>query len=552
MGTSNGGCLFKGPSLTASKSNVDDDEYKKHIIDIWSQGSDMSRVATICSDTSPGIFTFYRATHEGVDSLHVSHGAITEFIYSSGNHILGNLSTNASKFQPGLVDSKAAQFFYTIVAETNSKLPFLKGPSFKAGDFSCLDSLNLIEGKKYVILAVPACFFTPWGIPDILTGAVDRDILDLFETMHSTAGPAWIHVAATHTVAKGTAIIDNLTTLASVLPKLPCHTVPIADPFCRFEAISPEHQEGVHAAACSRYGERLIAFKTTVPVPKLGILRLDYNYPPAVGDIDHPESFDYPVIYRVIPGLTFEMCQTGDLTDEVKIECRCAVQYLERQGVSGITGDCGFMIHIQNLISDVTNKPVFMTSLVQLPSLCMCFDSDETIAVFTANSDSLSPLLPRLLEMCALREKDKERIQLVGCQDVDGFEAVEKGEQVDVLKVEAGIVALAKRVIEENPRIKAILLECTELPAYADSLKFATGLPVYDSISVCNSFMAGFLDNPKIGLNDFQDSWDGIQEEYSFGACLTKKERAKLVSKIRRSVRLSIIVNKLRSAVSAE
>ena len=116
------------------------------------------------------------------------------------------------------------------------------------------------------------------------------------------------------------------------------------------------------------------------------------------------------------------MCQAGDLPDEVKNACRQAVQYLERQGVSGITGDCGFMIHIQDVISDVTNKPVFMTPLVQLPSLCMCFDNDETIAIFTANSKSLIPILPKLLEMCALRQEDKDRIQVVGCQDVDGFD----------------------------------------------------------------------------------------------------------------------------------
>lgn len=203
--------------------------------------------------------------------------------------------------------------------------------------------------------------------------------------------------------------------------------------------------------------------------------------------------------------------------------------------MSGITGDCGFMIHIQDLISNIANKPVFTTSLVQLPSLCMCFNNDETIAVFTANSKSLMPILPRLLEMCALRQEDKDRIQVVGCQDVDGFDAVDKGEEVDVVRVEAGIVALAERVIKENPRIKAILLECTELPAYADSLKFTTGLPVYDSISVCNSFMAGFLDNPKIGLNDFHEEWDGTQEEYTFGSNLSERELKNLCSQITES-----------------
>merc|ERR1719440_1524209 len=46
----------------------------------------------------------------------------------------------------------------------------------------------------------------------------------------------------------------------------------------------------------------------------LGVIRLDYDYPPAPGDIDCPQSFGYDVFYRVVPGLTFEMCQSGTTT----------------------------------------------------------------------------------------------------------------------------------------------------------------------------------------------------------------------------------------------
>ena len=46
------------------------------------------------------------------------------------------------------------------------------------------------------------------------------------------------------------------------------------------------------------------------------MLRLDdYDYEPAVGDIDHPESFDYRVYYHVVRGLTFEMAQSGVMTE---------------------------------------------------------------------------------------------------------------------------------------------------------------------------------------------------------------------------------------------
>ena len=44
---------------------------------------------------------------------------------------------------------------------------------------------------------------------------------------------------------------------------------------------------------------------------KLGIIRLDYDYPPIPGDVDSPDSFSYDVIYRVVPGLSFEVAQSG-------------------------------------------------------------------------------------------------------------------------------------------------------------------------------------------------------------------------------------------------
>ena len=45
--------------------------------------------------------------------------------------------------------------------------------------------------------------------------------------------------------------------------------------------------------------------------PTLGVIRLDYDYPAIPGDVDCVNSFTYRVIYRVVPGLTFDMCLTG-------------------------------------------------------------------------------------------------------------------------------------------------------------------------------------------------------------------------------------------------
>jgi hypothetical protein len=93
--------------------------------------------------------------------------------------------------------------------------------------------------------------------------------------------------------------------------------------------------------------------------PILGILRIDYTYTPVLGDIDYAGTFRYKVVYKIIPGLTFQMCQHGKLTPAVKRNCIDAVKYLNKQNVCEITGDCGFMTHIQELICEHTTRPVF-------------------------------------------------------------------------------------------------------------------------------------------------------------------------------------------------
>lgn len=238
--------------------------------------------------------------------------------------------------------------------------------------------------------------------------------------------------------------------------------------------------------------------------PLLGILRLDYNYPAALGDIDHPDSFNYEVLYRPIPGLTFEVCQSGDLTKEVIQECIEGVRFLERHHVSGITGDCGFMINIQNLIKENTHLPVFMSCLIQLPSIIQTLNSKEEIAIFTANANSLNIIEIELDRLCNIPEHS-HRLKIVGCQDVPGFEAVARGEKVEIKKVETGIVKLAHNIIEKNPNIGCILLECTELPPYANSIREHTGLPVYDAITNCNSFMSGFFEEKRSGLHGWEE-----------------------------------------------
>lgn len=259
------------------------------------------------------------------------------------------------------------------------------------------------------------------------------------------------------------------------------------------------------------------------------MIRLDYNYPPAAGDIDCPGSYGYDVLFRVIPGLTFQMAQAGKMTPAVERSFRAGIQWLEKKGAVGITGDCGFMMAFQPIARDVATVPVFMSSMVQSPMISVAFDKYDKILILTANSRTLKPQKECLLSHCGF-DVDDSRFLIIGCQDVPGFDAVEKGEAVDVEHVTPGIVKMVGDVIKRQPTIRALLLECTELPPYSDALRQSTQLPVWDAITNADFFISASMDNPRFGLNDWQNPWDGEADEYEWGSNLTAAQQAKCLN----------------------
>jgi hypothetical protein len=194
-----------------------------------------------------------------------------------------------------------------------------------------------------------------------------------------------------------------------------------------------------------------------------------------------------------------------------------AVDWLiKEKKVDGISGDCGFMMYIQETIRSMTTVPVFMSALAQMPSLTTALNCDAQIIIMTANGATLAPMQPLIAKECGVHT-DEDRFIVVGCEHVPGFEAVAVGGKVDVKVVSPGIVELVKKTLETYPDVAAILMECTELPAYSDAVRYATGLPVLDAITNCDFFINAFRDNVRFGLNDWQHDWDGSQSSYEFG-----------------------------------
>ena len=133
----------------------------------------------------------------------------------------------------------------------------------------------------------------------------------------------------------------------------------------------------------------------------------------------------------------------------------------------------------------------------------------QKIAIFTANGKTLEPMLGLIKERAGV-DLHKDRYVIVGCEAVPGFEAVANGDPVIYEDVEPGMIDLTRKVLEGDSAITAILLECTELPQFADALRKEFRLPVSTAVTCTDHFMSGLLDNPCFGLNDWLEDADDL------------------------------------------
>ncbi len=157
----------------------------------------------------------------------------------------------------------------------------------------------------------------------------------------------------------------------------------------------------------------------------------------------------------------------------------------------------------QVFVRQCTKLPVFMSSLLQTPLIAASIEENDKIGILSANSKTLEPNLSKLLTECGV-SNNINQFYVIGCENIDGFEAVAKGEKVNYKKVMIGIEELVFEKLAENPGTKALLMECTELPCYSDTLRASTALPVFDAITMINFFYSSCTDNPNFGIND----WD--------------------------------------------
>ena len=228
----------------------------------------------------------------------------------------------------------------------------------------------------------------------------------------------------------------------------------------------------------------------------IGILMLDTHFPRIPGDMGNALTFPFPVRYHRIDGawsdLVVRRGAEGLLPAFVE-----GARALEREGVRAITTNCGFLAKFQQELAAAVAVPVFTSSLLLVPLVHRTLPPGRRVGVLTVNAASLGPehlrgagIGPEISLAIAGLEGEKEFTRVLLGDELELDVDLAREEQVRV----------ARRLVAEHPDVGAIVLECTNMPPYAADIRRATGLPVFDIVSlvrlVHDAVVAGLAPGP--------------------------------------------------------
>ena len=213
--------------------------------------------------------------------------------------------------------------------------------------------------------------------------------------------------------------------------------------------------------------------------PFLGILMLDTKFPRVLGDAGNVNSYNIPTRIHVVTGVgSLDVVRNGTPSDELVEKICDAAKQLETEGAFAIISTCGFLITIQDRVSEVVDIPVMMSALSLYPKIMSEFKG-LPIGIITASRENLGDVVLRAAKI------EPANIHITGMEDCPSFSRAilqpkhRQATKINTIEIESFVVEQALSLLEDNADISAFLLECANLPPYAQAIRIAGGRPVF-------------------------------------------------------------------------
>ena len=206
----------------------------------------------------------------------------------------------------------------------------------------------------------------------------------------------------------------------------------------------------------------------------IGVLALESYFPKPPGHIKNPSSLPFTACYEILRGISVPdlLYHPTPAMENTILE---AARSLEMQGVKAIAGSCGFLALYQSVLVNAVQIPVFTSSLIQVPLAYQM--TGQKVGVITADATVLNSHYLKAVSA------DHVPVAIAGLQDSEEFACVilhNERNNMDLELVLEELLTVVRELLENNPDIGALVLECTDLPPYAHPLQAEFGLPIFD------------------------------------------------------------------------
>lgn len=228
-------------------------------------------------------------------------------------------------------------------------------------------------------------------------------------------------------------------------------------------------------------------------LPALGFLAIEVQIHRPPGDPFNHNTWPFPLIHAVVPQSSESEIVTAHVyPSDVIDRFVTAGKELAEKGCVGIITSCGFLALAQRELASKLPIPICASALVQIPSVCAFLDVDCLIGVLTYDAERLGNAHLKNLHI------DPNRVRIKGMPENGHLRAViQKGAQYDGTIMEREMVAAAVELMEtanlRSERIGAIVLECTQMPPYAEVIQRKVVVPVYDVYTLGMWFYSGLV-----------------------------------------------------------
>lgn len=228
-------------------------------------------------------------------------------------------------------------------------------------------------------------------------------------------------------------------------------------------------------------------------LPPLGFIGVQVPFTRPAGDAANPATWPFPLIREEADGTTLsDLVSASPYSPTFLANIVAAAHRLADRGCVGIITDCGFLALLQREVAEQVSVPLVSSALCQLPSVLAWLPKGKGIGVVTFDGAKLGKAH---FSGAGVGDHDLERLWVVGVPENGVLRGIveEARSSYDLDGVHKEIVESVKGLVKSHPNTAAVLLECTQMAPFAESVQLAVGLPVYDIYTLGCWFYQGLV-----------------------------------------------------------